>query len=46
MLSFEGKLGLKGLSLSLKVRMLSYLHNRKTELLGNSEKSLKVNKTL
>ena len=46
MLNVEGKLGSKGLFISLKVRKLSHLDNRKTELLVNSGKSLKVNKTL
>lgn len=46
MLNVEGKLGSKELFISLKVRTLSCLGNRKTELLVNSGKSLKVNKTL
>lgn len=46
MLNVEEKLGSKGLFISLKVRTLSCLGNRKTELLVNFGKSLKVNKTL
>lgn len=46
MFTVEEKLGTKGLFISLKVRKLSCLDNRKIELLVNSRKSLKVNKTL